>query len=136
MRLVLVLDCADADTLADFWSAALGLRRGSFQPPYVRLVDPDERWPDLLLQQVPESKASKNRMHLDLQVADVHAEVRRLAALGATVTQPPQDDAGYLTAIMTDPQGNEFCVIRPPEGSYDQQRLRAQDTAIGGARES
>ena len=56
MRLLVVLDCLDADALADFWSSALGFRRGSVHPPYVRLVDPKERWPDLLLQQVPEPK--------------------------------------------------------------------------------
>jgi predicted enzyme related to lactoylglutathione lyase len=121
MRLVVVLDWVDADALADFWSSALGFRRGSFHPPYVRLVDPTERWPNLLLQQVPEQKSGKNRMHLDLQVADVHKEIERLAAMGATVLDPPHDDEGFLTAILADPQGNEFCVIRPPEG-YDPRR--------------
>jgi catechol 2,3-dioxygenase-like lactoylglutathione lyase family enzyme len=116
MRLVVVLDCVDADALADFWSSALGFRRGPFHPPYVRLVDPSERWPDLLLQQVPEPKVGKNRMHVDIHVADVPAEVARLVALGAAVVDPPHDDEGFLTAILADPQGNEFCVIRPPEG--------------------
>jgi predicted enzyme related to lactoylglutathione lyase len=123
MRLVLVLDCADADTLADFWSAALGYRRGRFHPPYVRLRDPHERWPNLLLQQVPEPKHGKNRMHLDIQVTDVAPEVERLLALGARVVQPAHDDNGYLTAILADPQGNEFCVIAPPEDSYDRRQL-------------
>jgi predicted enzyme related to lactoylglutathione lyase len=130
MRLLVVLDCVGADALAYFWSSALGLRRGSFHPPYVRLVDPDERWPNLLLQQVPEPKTGKNRMHLDLQVAEVHAEVDRLTALGASVVDPPHDDAGFLTATLADPQGNEFCVIRPPEGGYDHQRLVAEETAV------
>jgi catechol 2,3-dioxygenase-like lactoylglutathione lyase family enzyme len=116
MRLVVVLDCVDADALADFWSSALGFRRGPFHPPYVRLVDPSERWPDLLLQQVPEPKAGKNRMHVDIHVADVPAEVARLVALGADVVEPAHDDEGFLTAILADPQGNEFCVIKPPEG--------------------
>lgn len=115
MRLVTVLDCVDADTLADFWASALGFRRDAFHPPYVRLVDPSGRWPDLLLQQVPERKAGKNRMHLDIHVVDAHAEVERLVALGASVVDPPHDDAGFLTTILADPQGNEFCVIRPPE---------------------
>ncbi|HEX6196654.1 MAG TPA: VOC family protein [Jiangellaceae bacterium] len=126
MRLIVVLDCADADALADFWSSALGFRRGRFHPPYVRLVDPSERWPNLLLQQVPEPKSGKNRMHLDIQVADVDPEVERLTALGATVVSPAHDDEGFLTAILADPQGNEFCVIRPPEGGYDQERLLAE----------
>src|SRR5438093_1202646 len=123
MRLVVVLDCADADALANFWSAALGFRRGRFHPPYVRLRDPAERWPNLLLQHVPEPKAGKNRMHLDIQVTDVAPEVQRLVALGAVEVQPAHDDGGYLTAILADPQGNEFCVIAPPEGSYDRDRL-------------
>lgn len=126
MRLLVVLDCVDADALADFWSSALGFRRGSFHPPYVRLTHPDERWPNLLLQQVPEPKSGKNRMHLDIQTTDLHPEVERLTNLGATVLQPPHDDNGYLTAILTDPQGNEFCVIRPPDNSYDHKRLHAE----------
>jgi predicted enzyme related to lactoylglutathione lyase len=128
MRLLVVLDCADADALADFWSAALGFRRGRFHPPYVRLSDPAERWPNLLLQQVPEAKAGKNRMHLDLQVLDLPAEVERLRALGATVVAPAHDDEGFLTAVLADPQGNEFCVISPPEGGYDHDRILAEPT--------
>jgi predicted enzyme related to lactoylglutathione lyase len=116
MRLVVVLDCLDADALADFWAAALGFRRGPYGAPYLRLTDPGKRWPDLLLQQVPEPKSGKNRMHLDLQVADIAAEVDRLTALGARVVQPTHDDEGFLTAVLEDPQGNEFCVVRPPDG--------------------
>ena len=125
MRLLHVLDCADADTLADFWAAALGLRRGPFHPPYVSLSDPDGHWPNLLLQQVPEPKTGKNRMHIDLQVADLEAEVARLRTLGATVIEPAHDDDGFRTAILIDPQGNEFCVITPPAGTVDDRRLAA-----------
>ena len=116
MRLVLVLDCPDADELATFWSAALGYDREPFGPPYVRLTDPTGRWPDLLLQQVPEPKSGKNRMHLDMHVADVSAEADRLRALGATVIEPAHVDDGFLTVVLADPQGNEFCVLRPPDG--------------------
>jgi predicted enzyme related to lactoylglutathione lyase len=123
VRLVVVLDCVDADALADFWASALGFRRGPFGPPYVRLTDPGGRWPDLLLQQVPERKSGKNRMHLDLQVPDVAAEVGRLTALGASVVDPAHDDDGFLTAVLADPQGNEFCVIRPPDGDERRQEL-------------
>jgi predicted enzyme related to lactoylglutathione lyase len=125
MRLLFVLDCADADALANFWAAALGLRRSSFHPPYVRLSDPQERWPNLLLQQVPEPKSGKNRMHLDIQVANVQSEVDRLTRLGATIVSPAHDDAGFLTAILADPQGNEFCVIRPAGDSHDAAKLGA-----------
>lgn len=125
LRLLFVLDCVDADALADFWSAALGFRRTAFSGQYVRLTDPAERWPDLLLQQVPEPRPGKNRMHLDIQVTDADPEVARLTALGASVIEPAHDDDGYLTTILADPQGNEFCVIRPKDGSRDHRKLVA-----------
>jgi len=116
MRLVWVLDCTDADALADFWSVALGYRREAFGHPYARLTDPSGRWPDLLLQQVPEPKTGKNRMHLDLQVIDVEGEVDRLVGAGARVIEQAHDDDGFWTVVLEDPQGNEFCVLRPPAG--------------------
>jgi predicted enzyme related to lactoylglutathione lyase len=114
MRLLYVLDCVDADALGEFWAAALGFQRDEYHPPYVQVQDPAGRLPALLLQQVPEPKAGKNRMHLDIQVDDPVAEVDRLCGLGARVVEPAHDDNGYLTTILADPQGNEFCVIKPP----------------------
>jgi predicted enzyme related to lactoylglutathione lyase len=90
------------------------------------VYDPTGRWPDLLLQQVPEPKAGKNRMHLDVQSLDVAADVERLCALGAIVVSPAHDDQGFLTAVLADPQGNEFCVIRPPAGSHDHEMVLAE----------
>jgi predicted enzyme related to lactoylglutathione lyase len=118
MRLVVVLDCDDADALADFWRVVLGYEGEPFEFPYLRLSDPTGRWPDLLLQQVPEPKAGKNRMHLDLQVHDVEGEAERLVAAGARIVQPAHDDDGFLTVVLQDPQGNEFCVLRPPDGDW------------------
>ena len=105
VRLVVVLDCADADALAGFWSSALGFRRGPYGAPYVRLTDPDRRWPDLLLQQVPEPKAGKNRIHWDVLTDDVGG----LVARGATVLRSPDEQIGWT--VMADPEGNEFCAF-------------------------
>lgn len=127
MRLVLVLDCDDAHHLADFWEAALGFERGPFRDPYVLLTDPRERCPDLLLQQVPEAKHGKNRMHLDIRVADVEPELVRFTTLGARLVQGPFCDHGdFLTAVMADPQGNEFCIISEPDGR-ERNRTLAED---------
>ena len=116
MRINYVLDCADPDKLADFWAAALGLERSGSGPPYVSLREPGTGRPELLLQQVPEPRQGKNRMHPDLRVTDGAAEVARLAGLGATVLRGPFDDEGHLTTVMADPEGNEFCVIVSPAG--------------------
>ena len=60
---------------------------------------------------VPELKAGKNRMHVDLHVGDERraAVVERLLALGATKLYDGQlGPQSWVT--MADPEGNEFCV--------------------------
>ncbi|NEA28587.1 VOC family protein [Actinomadura bangladeshensis] len=115
MELVFVLDCGDPEALAGFWAAALGYDRSEYDPPYVALTDPSGKGPRILLQRVPEPKTAKNRMHPDLRITDMEAELARVTALGATVVRGPFLDDGWLTTVLADPQGNEFCLIRPPE---------------------
>ena len=109
--LQIAFDAADVDRLADFWAAALGYERfGSFAQ-YRSLVDPSGRGPKLIVQQVPEVKAAKNRMHLDIHVADVEGEVLRLIELGAhRIDQAAIQEAGTSWVRMADPDGNEFCL--------------------------
>ncbi|QKW37959.1 VOC family protein [Actinomadura sp. NAK00032] len=114
MELVFVLDCRDPDALADFWAAALGYDRGGYDPPYVHLTAPSGRGPMILLQRVPEPKSGKNRMHPDLRVTDMGAELARVTGLGATVVRGPFVDDGWPTTVLADPQGNEFCLIVDP----------------------
>lgn len=117
MRLVYVLDTNDAQRAAAFWSAALGFEHSEDDSPYVELKDPQGRWPTLLLQQVPEPKAGKNRMHLDMVVPDVHAEVTRLLRLGAVQQREPYEEFGHRLVVMADPEGNEFCVVQRLDGA-------------------
>lgn len=117
MQLVCVLDCAHPHALADFWVAALeplDYRRGQFHSPYLELASRTGAGPPVLLQQVPEAKAGKNRLHLDLRVEDLEAEVERLARLGATRTSEEVREHGFRWVVMADPEGNEFCVLAPP----------------------
>ena len=66
---------------------------------------------ELLLQQVPERKAGKNRVHLDLRVPDLEAEVDRVIALGArSVSEQPVEEFGWIWRVLVDPDGNEFCL--------------------------
>lgn len=100
-------DCADPMRAATFWAAALGSNVDEDSTPERAWVEPPG-WggPNLWFRQVPESKTAKNRQHFDLRVVgDLDEEVARLVALGATEV----DRRGDLV-VMTDPEGNEFCV--------------------------
>jgi hypothetical protein len=70
----LVLDCADPDRLAEFRSEALGYANVGSAGAYVALYPRERSGPKLLLQRVGEPKASKNRMHIDIETADIQAE--------------------------------------------------------------
>ena len=84
-------------------------------PDEVVVARDDETYPALIFVPVPEAKTVKNRLHLDLNPDDRDREVARLEGLGATradVGQGP--DVTWV--VMPDPEGNEFCVLRPREG--------------------
>ena len=141
-RFQLVIDCADPDRLARFWAAALGYE---LEPPpagfptwddYYRdlgvpeedlgigadsIADPQGHGPRIWFQVVPETKAVKNRLHLDIHASGgrtvpiqarkqrVDAEASRLAGLGATITGIMyQEGLDHHGVAMTDPEGNEF----------------------------
>ena len=120
----IVFDCAHPASLARFWAAVLddyavapydeaelarlasiGITDTEDDPTV--LVESPGGGPRLWFQQVPEPKATKNRVHLDVRAADRSREVERLRALGAAVLD---DRVGGLT-VMSDPEANEFCVI-------------------------
>ena len=110
MRLVTVLDCLDAEGLAGFWAPALGWKRLGADGQYVVIGSGDRTQHEMILQQVTEPKAGKNRMHLDLRSHDMEAEVDRLLSLGASRISDTFDECGCRWVVMTDPEGNEFCV--------------------------
>ncbi|MEE6259071.1 VOC family protein [Plantactinospora sonchi] len=114
--LAVVLDCADLARSGEFWSGVLGYVAEPLSPGrYRRLLPPNGNGVELLLQRVPEPKASKNRMHIDLRVPDLDAEVARLVSLGARCrTESPVEEDGWAWYVLADPDGNEFCVLRPP----------------------
>jgi len=111
------IDTADPAGLATFWESALGWRRTYEEDDQVVLEPPagspeDGIVPDLLFLRVPGDKAAKNRLHFDLRPQDQAAEVARLEALGARRADVGQK-ADVSWVVMSDPAGNEFCVLRP-----------------------
>ena len=133
-------DCADPRALSTFWNAALGYAFpppppgfdswdafSETLPPEQRnsasaSEDPTGAGPRLFFQRVPEGKSAKNRLHLDVRAAPglvgeermaaLEAECKRLVDLGATRVRRHEPDPplshGFL--VMTDPEGNEFCL--------------------------
>ena len=112
-----VVDCADPDRVATFWQEALGWRRThqATEGDLEIVLEPPEgspgdgAGPDLLFLRVPETKAGKNRLHIDLRADDQAAEVARLEVLGATRVDVGQGEQGWV--VLADPEGNEFCVL-------------------------
>jgi len=109
-------DSRDPRRTADFWEHALDWRRTYDGDDEVVLEPPagsheDGVVADVLFLRVPEEKAVKNRLHLDLRPEDQQAEVERLVELGAARVDVGQGrDVSWV--VLADPEGNEFCVLR------------------------
>jgi hypothetical protein len=107
----LVLDCKEPAKLSGFWLEALDYRQHYADDNLSVLVPREGTGSPLLLQAVPEPKGGKNRMHLDIVVDDVEAEVHRLQELGARrIDEGVQSFEGTRWVRMSDPEQNEFCV--------------------------
>ncbi|GIU99455.1 MAG: lactoylglutathione lyase [Actinomycetota bacterium] len=116
------IDCRDPLALARFWAAVFDTDIASADDEGPRYVDlrPTPGVPTLRFQRVPEPKSVKNRLHLDVAVADLEAAEARVAALGGTRISPGVfDEFGYRWIVMADPEGNEFCLVLPPKEARD-----------------
>ncbi len=105
----ITFDCASPEVVANFWAATLGYSVQEVSDKAAAIIDPNGVSPRLYFQKVPESKTVKNRVHLDLNVPDMEAEVQRLVGLGARKLRTMHED-GETWTVMADPEGNEFCV--------------------------
>ena len=122
-ELVVVIDCSDLARSARFWTEALGyVDQGGGSATYQTLLPGDGDGIEVLLQRVPDQKRAKSRVHLDLRTRDLDAEVARVVSLGATrLTPAPIEEAGWRWHVLADPDGNELCVIAPPDDYWDEQ---------------
>ena len=103
-------DAADPGKLAEFWSAVTGRPIAQAQE-FFAMLEPNDQGIQMLFIKVPEGKTAKNRMHVDFHAPDREAEVERLVALGAT-RHDTNNSFGIEWTVMTDPEGNEFCVAK------------------------
>ncbi|HZN12840.1 MAG TPA: VOC family protein [Acidimicrobiales bacterium] len=108
----LIIDANDPPSLAGFWSQVLGWQVQE-QGDVLWMSESGAPFPDFLLVfvPVPEVKAGKNRLHLDVSPVgcDRDEEVERLIGLGATRADVGQGEQAWV--VLADPEGNEFCVL-------------------------
>ncbi|WP_175410060.1 VOC family protein [Streptomyces sp. TRM64462] len=105
----IVFDCAQPSALVRFWAGLLGGEPVDRGPDW-SYVEPPE-FVRIAFQKVPEGKAVKNRLHLDLHADDIEAAADEAVARGATrVGGVVLDEQGSFQ-VLRDPEGNEFCFV-------------------------
>jgi predicted enzyme related to lactoylglutathione lyase len=111
--LAISFDAHDAAQLAQFWAQALhrSVNEGATKDFAAIGADADSGLGVVLMfHQVPEGKTVKNRVHFDLQAADVLAEADRLTSLGAQQTRSLAENNNRWISLQ-DPEGNEFDLV-------------------------
>jgi len=112
----IVIDAHDLPRLARFWTEALGWKVLSEREGEI-VIGTDENAPvGICFMPVTDAKVVKKRVHLDITTSteDRDQEIERLLALGAQRADIGQTGKESWT-VLADPEGNEFCVIRPKE---------------------
>ena len=117
-----VINVTDLDSGEAFWSALLGLspqgRHGQFS-----VLDAEgrvrTRWMDLAPARACRQVSVNAGTHLDFRVDDVPSAIEQIEAIGGVLTRPaglyaPDGEALLEWAVLRDPFGNEFWIIRRP----------------------
>jgi kynurenine formamidase/predicted enzyme related to lactoylglutathione lyase len=106
-----VFDCADPASLAAFWGHVVGGPVRSRSHDWATVRDPRPGGVLLGFQRVPEPKVVKNRVHVDIWSDDIPADTARLVGLGATASGGIVAETAGSFQVLTDPEGNEFCLV-------------------------
>jgi predicted enzyme related to lactoylglutathione lyase len=103
----------DPQRLAAFWAELLGYETSRLDAAAFARGD----GPELCFKRMPKSPTIEVPIHLDVNVADREAEVRRALEHGARLVAARANEIGGLSetwTIMRDPEGNGFCIQAPP----------------------
>jgi catechol 2,3-dioxygenase-like lactoylglutathione lyase family enzyme len=113
----LVLNCADPELLARFWSGVLGYVELGREDGSIEIGPPGAGFgglqPTIILSPSSNPRAGRLPLHIDVNPVDrdQDAELERLLALGARPADVGQtgDEPWH---VLADPEGNEFCLLR------------------------
>ena len=112
------VDCTDAYALSRWWQGVLDYvedpeDRNELGHEECMIFSRDGRH-RLLFIEVPDAKQVKNRIHFDLRPVggSRDEELARLIQLGATVVADLRNPDGTGWAVLADPEGNEFDILR------------------------
>jgi predicted enzyme related to lactoylglutathione lyase len=114
------IDAHDLSALARFWAQVLGWQTLSEHKQEI-VIGADATAPlGICFMPVSDIKTTKNRLHLVLSPdpGDQEAEIERILALGVRQVDIGQTGAESWT-VLADPEGNEFCVVRPKRTLVD-----------------
>ncbi|OBB37210.1 VOC family protein [Mycobacterium sp. 852002-51961_SCH5331710] len=111
----LTIDCADPVRMSTFWATLLDIPVSSEHgddPDWATVGSRSGPLPRLTFQRVPEPKATKVRIHLDVEVDDIAAARDRVEALGGRWTGVRHDYDEGVVLVMLDPEDHEFCLVQ------------------------
>ena len=106
-----MIDSNDVEASFAFWSEITGVEVAGRFPGYIFTTKLPDSTVGLAFQQVPEEKAGKNRVHLDLHHPDPEAFIAKVIELGGSRLQDHGDES-FSWTVLADPEGNEFCIAR------------------------
>ena len=104
-------DCVDPQRVARFWSALTGREAGPSEDGWVYLGHRGDPQPRLVFQPVPEPKAGKVRIHLDVTVDDLDEAIEFVTTLGGRLTGERHDYDEGAVVVMADPEDHQFCLV-------------------------
>lgn len=111
----LTIDCVDPRRMALFWSELLGIaltNEHGDDPGWATVGSRSGHFPRLTFQRVPQPKAEKVRIHLDVQVDDIEAGRRHVEELGGRFSGLRHEYDEGVVLNMLDPEGHEFCLVQ------------------------
>lgn len=109
----IILNTESPERLVPFWSELLGVevRENDDEAGIVWLHPDAPGGVNVGFQRVAQRAPGAPGVHVDIAVADIDVAAVRITELGGRVVAANRLDNGFRWNVMSDPDGNEFCVF-------------------------